>query len=317
MFNEEFKCKFINECSSESVGIVARTLFRKTEPFEKANATDLCCFSKAEMQEMCNSVFSMRADTKKNAKNVLKRYVVWAISQQISGAQDILDQIDFSSESQFKVRYVSNPTHLEMILDKAFRPISDHTTDSTFRALYWLAFSGLDVNKAKQLTVNDIDTMNMTINDNGTELLIYPQSMPALRECMEATEFRNYHPTHRDKFRMVDRAPSNLILRGLKGATGVEFLTINAARKIKIANENKVINNKITFESVKLSGLFYRISEQERAGVKPDFVWLAEFMNKDKEYKVNKMHSLRSKYVRIATAYKKDYNTWKAAFSIE
>ena len=88
----------------------------------------------------------------------------------------------------------------------------------------------------------------------------------------------------------------------------------NTSRKVHAANKEGRINCKFTYETVKLSGIFYRLYELEQAGFAPDFYWLAERMSEGRTFKVTPEHPMRSKITRIATAYRKDYESWKFAF---
>lgn len=317
MYNESQKLQFISEKGTkESIRQGFVSLFNASEKFERQFCNDLCCFSTFEMQQFCDNLTGMRSNSKKAAINRISIYLKWCIESGVSGAEYNISGVSYDELASFRRRMVSNPTQLQILLDKIYRPISDMSADNMYRAMYWLAFSGVDIDYIKQMKGDNFDFDNMVVRFGEKEVRLYTESIPAVKSCIELTYFRVFHPLNPAKYTEQDRIDGDLIFRGTESRPNIDFIFDNASRKVKKANKNGTIQCRFTYETIKLSGLFYRLSENERAGIKPDFYWVAERVSEGKEFKITKDHNLRSKMTRIATSYKKDYLNWKEAFGI-
>lgn len=317
MFSELRKKLFLSEIGA--TGSLKRdyeAVFNKTEKYEKKFDKDVCQFSASELQEMIDNMFDVRMNTKKNYIYKLNSYLDWAVSCGIFMAENKLKDIHIDFTTSVKSRMVGNPTQLALILNKSFRPTTDYSMDTIYHAVYWLAFCGVDIDAIRSLTTDNIDLQDMKINFSGKSVRLCADAVSSIRLCMELTQLRVYHPNSKnpDSYTWHDRADGNILLRGTKEKDGIELLTENAGRKIKAANKSGKINCNLTYETVKLSGLFYRIHENEIAGLAPDFHWLAERMSEGKVYKTDTDHSRRAAINRVANTYQKDYESWKNAF---
>ncbi len=315
MFNEELKKRFLRECGfNDRYSAEFISLFGKSEPFEKEYGYDLCTFSTSELQLFCDQSLGMRQSSRANALTRLSRYINWAVESGVSGAENNLRYVSIDETNKFRDRMVSSPSHLSDILDKIFRHDDDCTTDIIYKSVYWMAFSGIECDAIKSMTEDMVDFNNMVVFLNGKEYQIYEESKDTLLSCKEIKQFRLYHPTFREKYVWRDRASGDLLFRGIDGQDGISFLLTNASRKVKSANKNGIVSCRFTYETLRLSGLFFRLYELEKMGVNPDFRWVAENVMHGREYKATKDHTMNSKVTRIATAYKKDYESWKFAF---
>ena len=317
MFSELRKRAFIKECAkSIKTKEAYEALFGRSEPFERKFDKDLCQFSVDELQKMCDSIFDVRVNTRQNYIYKLNIYLNWAVDNVIYGAVNNLSEIVFDHTLIVKGRMVGNPTQLALLLDKVFRKVDDYTIETIYRSVYWLAFCGVDIDAIRSLTTDNIDLQDMKIHFNGKSVRLCADAVSSIRLCMELTQLRVYHPNSKnpDSYTWHDRPDGNILLRGTKEKDGIELLTENAGRKIRAANKSGKINCNLTYETVKLSGLFYRIHENEIAGLAPDFHWLAERMSEGKVYKTDTDHSRRAAINRVANTYQKDYESWKNAF---
>lgn len=317
MYNEAQKMRFINESGVAKTRIRGYiSLFNKAEPFEKKFEADLCMFSRVELQEFCDKATGMRLSSRKTWQTNLSQYLEWAVSNHIIGAVNNLKYISIDGAEKFKLRMVSNPTHLSVLLDKVFRPVSNFSTDTLYRTIYWLAFSGVDIDQIQYLTPENIDLDNMVISSNGKEAPIYAESVLAIKGCINLTQLRAYNPNNPSKYTWKDRADGNILLRGIDGHDGVMYWMQNSSRKVRKANKSGKINCNFTYETIKLSGFFYRLNELEKAGFPPDFLWLTEQMCRDERFKTDANHCRSSKIKLKARSYQEDYMSWKSAFGI-
>jgi hypothetical protein len=104
-------------------------------------------------------------------------------------------------------------------------------------------------------------------------------------------------------------------MRGIKASTKTLTMRTTLSKRNIKAIEAGITDLQLSFYRVRMSGLFYRMYERERAGIPIDFSDAAIHAME------NKSHSLtgrakKHKQNRIARDYMEDYQRWKLAFSI-
>lgn len=326
MYNEEIKTKFITEFStSTSRRHAATVMFNALEPYEAKWGADFCTRSKDELQPVVSEIVGFRTNSKKLRLTILKEYVRWCIKNHVEGACDGLFQIEELGLDKLKRQMVANPQHLQRYLNCICEADSEETVDCIYRCFYWLAYGGMQEEDAFDVTVQDVDLVDMIVRHGEKEYPIYREAIPAFKNCVTLTQFRYKHPNYApDKVVYKERAVGNMLLRGIGESKSIKAVRVEMSRRAKNPKfkspsdeEDKSLDLKLSFYRVWLSGLFYRTYEAERAGMPVDFMAAAEEFMEGKTYKLDSGRNLiGAKQRQLASDYLEDYNRWKDAYSI-
>ena len=311
MYNSEVKERFITEFStSESMRASAYRLFQAFEKYEKKWAADLCTRSAEDIQPILNNAVGMRENSKHLRMHILASYIRWCTQNQVAGATDSSDNIDVSTEDKMRRQTVANPIHLQVYLDEVFRPESEQTVDNTWRCFYWLAFGGATEEEAFNTTVDDVRLEEMVVRyNNGKEILIYREAVPAFINCMRLKSFTLYNPAHNNPLKNSrDRAEGNILLRNATPTIDVKGFRVSLSKKSKRALDDKRTKLKLSHYRVWLSGSFYRLYEKERAGFPEKYI-RAEFRKLGKAWQSEAKNDPKT-----ISDYRKDYDCWKRIF---
>lgn len=315
MYNQEQKTKFIRSYTeSIKTAQVAERLFNATEPFEESAGKDICTFSPEELQPVADEVFAMRSGSKWLPIAILQEYAKWCIAGAVPNAQDNIRKVNLLGLDKIKNGMVSGPAHLQKFLDAVYDPEKEETVDNIYRCFFWMAFCGIEENDIITVKRGDVDFQSMTVTVLDREYPFPREAIPAFRNAATLSTFNYKHPHYRTIRR--DRAPGDEILRGIKALQEVHILRANASHTIAMARKAGLVSQALSYERVRLSGLFYRVYEQERAGIPPDFYTVAAQYMEGKEYSMPGSVTLKAIQNNKAKSYMDDYQRWKLAFSV-
>lgn len=330
MFHQEQKDRFIMEFStSDSRRHAARVMFNVIAPFEEQQNKDICAMDKDELSKIVADIVGYREISKKLRMSILKEYFRWCIKNGVEGAGDAIFDIkcDVSLE-KLKRQMVANPQHLQRYLNCICEKESEQTVDNIYRCLYWLAYAGVDSEEeALKILDSDVDLGSMVVKFHDREFPIYREAIPAFKNCKELKGFWYKHPCYEKVLK--SRVSGHELLRGTMKRTddiGMRVQTMRVAITSKI-RERKFLSEKdkndesldlkLSFYRVQLSGMFYRMYESERAGMRVDFTEDALHFMEGKVYKLDSgRNQIGAKQRQIANSYLEDYNRWKEAYSI-
>lgn len=311
MYNSEVKERFIKGYAyTEYVHKSCVATFERSAPVEEELGKDFCAMSSKEAQLVIDRVGSLRGNNSR--VNILYAYTRWCIWNKIAGASEEPLQTDKQSFSKIKQRMVSGPIHLQMCLDQIFEPEGDMTPDNLYRCFCWCAFMGITQREAQSITSKDVDFEDMVIRLGLESYPIYHESIQTFKNCSTLTEFSI--PQFDRSMRHMQRADGNELLRGIRGVLSIDTLRSILAMKRKNKIDNGINVNMFTYNSLTLSGVFYRVYEKERAGITPDLSPLADATMSGKSYKFKNKLTLRGKQNQLANAYLEDYYAWKQVF---
>ena len=311
MYNEELKNKFI-ESYTESVNSIrsCRDLFNVLEKYENEWGADICTRSEDELRDVLESIVGFRISSHHMRLLILKRYAKWCLEQNIPGACDALLRIKIDGIERFRNSTVASPLGLQMYLDTLFRKETDQGTDSILRCYLWLAYGGATEKEIVNIRKEDVHLDLMEVVYNDKVIPIYREALPAFKCCLRLNEMK----VLRNGFAAVyQRADGDILLRTIKDAHPTSaslkaHLSTVAKRRI---DEGKT-TTRLSYYKAWLSGVFYRMYELERVGIKPDFTKLAEQQAEGKEYKLKGSRNTREAKIRqIAREYMDDYERWK------
>lgn len=316
MFNEEQKKKFIKDYTgSLSTANVAVTIFNATEKYELAWNADLCTRGAEDLQTVVDDVAGLRAKSKWMSLTILKEYVKWCLAMKIPGACDGMLQIETVGLDKIKKQMVASPLHLQRYLDDIFDKEFEETIDNLYRCYFWMAYGGIDEEDTILVKSEDVDLSQLLIHYKSTNIPIYREAIPAFKNAVTLTSFLYKHPNYTKPIRR-DRVPGDTIMRGLKATTKTFTMRTTISKRNISAVEDGLTDLQLSFYRVRMSGLFYRVYEMERAGIPVDFSEAALRVMDGKTYSLHGREKIVHKQNRIERDYFDDYQRWKLAFSI-
>jgi len=307
MYNPEIKGRFIKEYSTkDSIRTICLKTFNKLEPFEESWGADFCTQKEEVILPALNAILGARAEGQRTRSTILREYVKWCMANGIPGACDSMYHVDTTRDiSKIREQTVKNPAHLQRLLDGICLPVESNTVDIIIRGFVWLAYSGIAEEDIFKILDSDIDFANMVIHYQDRDYLIYREAIPALTQCVKLQTFTVYHPNYAVPM-AAPRVGGHQLLRGTKSDASLKNMKAILSKRMK---ENKASDTnylKLSYHRIWLSGVFYRMHEQELAGIPPDFSGIAEERMGDKEYS-NKAYNRH----RLAKSFMTDYQRWK------
>lgn len=324
MFNEDQKLAFIQSYTSKDSTIKAIVkLFNSSEAYEKALNKDLSLFTNEEMTKFFTERSGMRSNSKIQTASYINRYLVWSKN---NGIKVVCSEIRVDKDATittFRNKMVFNPDHLNRYMDAVFGDISDMTNGLLCRCYLWLAFCNVDMADAERLHDSDVDVDLMRVVVRGKEYPLYEQAISAFKTLKGLDEFRIFNPLYPDKIITKPREDGTRFLRGTKvaGVSKIEIqddergnMSGEVKRKTKKAIDNGLVVARINYRTVKLSGVFYRMSLREEMGMPADFTSLTLLELQDKEFPNNLRYN--SAKHRIKSGYERDYALWKQAYQL-
>ena len=316
MYNAEMKSRFIQEYTgSLNTANVATTIFNAMEEHEKSWNADLCTRSSEELQPVITEITGLRSRSKWMALTILKEYVKWCIAMQVPGACDGMLQIQAVGLDKVKRQMVSSPLHLQKFLDELLDPESEETIDNLYRCYFWMAYGGIDEEDTVLIRNEQVDFSQMVIYYKITNVPIYREALPAFRNAVSLNSFLYKNKNYRKPIRR-DRVPGDTIMRGIRATTKTFTMrTTLSKRNIKAVEDGRT-DLQLSFYRARMSGLFYRVYEMERAGMGANFSEAALRVMDGKTYTLHGREKLEHRQNRIERSYMEDYQRWKLAFSI-
>lgn len=318
MYNEGRKIDFIKhkyKFDSSSAKLAMAT-FEICAPFEEEWGADICTRSAEEIEPVANKLIGLRSQSRWPRFNILKSYVQWC---QAIGVPDVCDgvfNVKFDELSKLRTQMVRNPAHLQKYLDEICEPESENTVDITYRCYYWMAYGGIDEDDIPKITVSDIDFGEKIIKYRNTAVEIYRQAWPAFDKAIHLTEFRWRGRTDKDGNSLIrERSEGYAIVRGISGEPDKNVMRATLSRRAKQRAELGLTEMRLSYSRVWMSGLFYRMYQEELATGIVDFSDVArQFMDgKTYSFEDDRM-AIDAKRRKIQKNYMNDYQRWKAAF---
>lgn len=316
MYNEEIKSKFIKDYTgSLNTANVATTIFNSFERHEMMWGADLCTRSKEELQPVVDEIVGLRSKSKWMTLTILKEYVKWCIAMKVPGACDGMLHIEAIGLDKIKHQMVASPLHLQRYLDEIFDPEAEETIDNIYRCYFWMAYGGVDEEDTILVRNGDVDLHQMIIHYKDTSVPIYREALPAFNNALSLTSFLYKHPNYSKPIRR-DRVLGDTVMRGIKATTKTFTMRTTLSKRNIKAIEDGLTDLQLSFYRVRMSGLFYRVYELERAGVPASFSEAALRVMDGKTYSLYGREKLQHKQNKIERDYMEDYQRWKLAFSI-
>lgn len=316
MYNEEQKKRFIKDYTgSLNTANVAVAIFNALEKYELSWNNDFCTRDADELQPAIDAIVGLRNKSKWMSITILREYVKWCIAMKVPGACDGMLKIESVGLEKIKKQMVASPLHLQRYLDDIFDKEQEETIDNLYRCYFWMAYGGIDEEDVVLIKNDDVDLPQMVIRFKNIIMPIYREAIPAFKNAVTLTSFQYKHPYYTRSIRR-DRVLGDTIMRGIKATTKpFTMRTVISKRNIS-AIENGLTDLQLSFSRVKMSGLFYRTYEMERAGIPVTFSEAALRAMDGKTYSLHGREKIIHKQNRIERDFFDDYQRWKLAFSI-
>ena len=300
IYDQSRKSAFLQTLDTDTSHDAAMRLFVASRPYEEAQQRDLADFSDDDTTSLLGEIGGSKSRSKANMVTILNRYRRWCGRGKIA-LRDVKLELGIRREM------ISSPKHLRFILDERFGPLSQYGVDCIYRAVLWLAFSGLKMEAALALPSTALDFETMTVHVGNQSYELYRESLKTLRQLRDMDHFIYYHPAYQAK---KARAPGSCLLRGVSG----KVMDARSIRR-KLHEAFSKDHDGMTYEKIRTSGVFYRLFELERAGVGTQMIHAvlgeeADRITREKTSSTGE-GAWRSAQIR---AMSRDYAAWKKAF---
>lgn len=324
MYNTEQKERFVKQFTdSIKTRYSCLQLFNKLEPYEVEWGADLCTQSADTLTPIINGLIGLRSTSRYNCMSILTNYAQWCIENNIPGASDGILNVELDNIETVKHQTVKNPKHLQKYLDEICIPESRQSADNIIRCFYWLAYAGMNEDDIFLVKTSDVHLDKMEVIYNGESYNIYREGIEALKNCSQLKQFVYINPNYAsDKIVYMDRVPGDILIRGIKGTFSKQGMRVALSKKSKECLKPDKITGKpktdlkLSYYRVWLSGVFYRMYENELAGDKPDFKSLADTVSAGKEYNLSSGRNTQdAKRRKLASEFAADYRRWKMTLS--
>lgn len=314
MYNEKLKADFIKHYTTSTLTSQrCVTVFNEVEPFENEWGADFCTKSADELRPVITKISGLRSRSSSLIISLLKEYVKWCVENGVDGANDGMLLITDVGLDKIKTQTISDPGHLQRYLDVICRPVEKQTTDDTIRCYFWLAYAGMKEEDILNVSIYDVDFDNMVVHysKEDTDVVLYQEALPVFHNCVELKQFF-YENTRYEMWR--DRLPGDNLLRGIRSEFSIKSIRVVLSKAAK-REESTTSGMKLSYNRVRLSGVFYRAYQDEMAGLPVDFRQYVDFIRKGKEYDLKSCRNTQdSKLRQLVREYEEDYRRWKAAW---
>ena len=315
MYNEDLKRAFIDDAlQSEHSKAVAENAFRAIYPYEVAWGADFCTRTVDEIRPVMEQISGLKARSRYTRINIFSDYSKWCVENGVQGAIDNTITRSELGPGKLDQTTIRNPEHLQHSLNEIFEPESEETVDNTYRCFFWLAYGGMMIEDALELTADGVDFEAMIASHGSSFAILYRQGLPAVRNCIRLKQFRYKHPNYDPVWKT--RIAGDEILRGTRGgkvsSSGIRSLI---SKRIAQGSNDKTIL--MSYQRVWRCGVYYRLYENEQAGIVPNFY--AAAMDSPTGRKVlgkQQNATTRRRIVQMASDFKRDYLDWKKIIQV-
>lgn len=318
MFNADLKKQFLDVYTSKrSTRNAVATLFEALQRYEDAYDADICTWSSDKLSPVIEEVSGIHKQSIAATTNILREYAKWCISAGVPGATDSILTIKVIGIEKIRKQMVASPLHLQKYLDEVFDSVSDETIDIIYRCHCWMAFAGMDEKDTILVKCSDVNFDLMSIKYNFTSYPLYNEGLMAFHKAVELDSFNYVHPNY--SVVRKARVKSDTVMRRFRADVNDKTIRSGLTRFTTTAYKDGRTQQQLSFKRIQLSGMFYRMFENERAGMTVNFNEAASEYVDAREYKTDGVNGERSLIYRknkIAKDYMDDYQRWKLAFSV-
>lgn len=254
-YNEDRKKQFASGLNTLTM---AKFVFNAAAKYEAANETDLGGMSGEMVQRFLNTKLGPSKSTTYSSLSFIRKYQAWCVDNGFEQEHD-LSGVELDTSYAKRKAMVASPYHLEQVMNQAFSPVEENTTDCLYRCMLWMVFVGIDDEDAIEVKSSDVDLDSMCIFVGQEVYPIYRLGYKAFYSAKFSDSFYYYNSNYKDGG--VDRArtKSDYLLRGVRVDKQKARMMLNSIRK-----RFSAIGMALTCNNVRLSGLYFRTLQQEQ-----------------------------------------------------
>ncbi len=319
MYNPELKNAFLNVQTARVNTYVH--LFEATAKYEESLQADICTLSATELEPILEDIIGVRDSSKTLRLANLKTYIKWCLNNNVDKACGDILQIKSVGSSKMSKTLASSPLHFQKYLNALFDAEDTMTIDLTYRCYLWLAYIGMDEDEILMAKSSDVDVENMVIylfdsdNEIKEALPIYREALRTIKLCATLNNFMYVLPHYTTPRKRIE---GNLLLRGWKAMPSAQTIRTVISHRVNDAIKSKRTELSISCYRAYLSGIFYRVYEQECLNVVTSLKDVfREIAYKDvikKESGEMPPSEIESRIRRRINGYITDYNRWKEVY---
>ena len=316
MYNNDLKVEFIRQKTRNiNTADFYQAIFNRFSEFEERAGLDICLMSTEQLQDALESTNIMKASSISAYLLTLKEYAKWCVENGIQGATLNILHVDDPSAAVIKKRMVSSPVDLQSFLDSVYDKEEKETTDNIYRAYFWLAFCGVQPESVFALTSDDVDCSNGIVFADWKRYKVYKEGIKSIKNCATLQSFVYLNANYKNAGAISrPRIDGEHLLRGVRGTFNEVNANVLIQRAIVRAKKSGKTSMSPTYQTVWLSGQFFRIYQKELVGVEVDFIEIAGEIMRSK--KRDGTMSSRRRLRDSANHYRTEYNKWKSAFNL-
>jgi hypothetical protein len=264
MYNPELKNRFLSSQTTRITTYIQ--MFEATAKFEENLQADICTLSAKELEPILENIIGVRDSSKSLRLANLRTYVKWCVANGVDGVCEDILHIKTVGSSKISKTMAANPLHFQRYLNALFDAEDMMTIDLVYRCYLWLAYIGMNEDEIMNTKSSDVDIENMVVYlaDNHCEikegLPIYREALQTIKLCATLNKFiyiTSQYTTQRA------RVEGDLLLRGWKTMPSAQTIRSVISHRINNAIKNKTTELSISCYRAYLSGVFYRVYEQE------------------------------------------------------
>lgn len=307
MYNDKRKQGFLKKIRSRDA--LAKRLFASSALFEKKIDKDICLFDEDELNGFLREEFSRENDSLFQVVHILKQYARYCrhLHEEASDSYSKIkiDPVDEARETLF-----ASPLHLASKLDLVFTDLNEDNVDILCRCFLWLAFAEMEDIDIVSVKRSDVDLASRNIHFEGLDYKIYEEAYKTFELACTLPSFK---VSVQKGCLYQSRSNPDMLLGSMERGEYVPKLKLADFRaRISAAGANSGVP--LSYNSVRMSGLFYRVYERERAGLVG--VLEDEFQSFDGRGAKTDGTALAKSVRRTRRGIVEKYKAWKKAFEV-
>lgn len=312
-----------------------RNFFDRIQDIEKHFDKDFSMFDCEEVKTALAVVCRRSVKYQKTVLSELRGYVEWCIDNECS--LDFENRLigittdDIDMVASYKINMFKDEAELNSALNMVLTPIQEDTSNNILRAMFHLLFNGISYNEIFDIRSNQVDLEKQIIHLSNRNVNISSMCRDRLKYVMGMYEFfsapkfdaNNVEPADEETFGFCSKKASRPGVKKypiVKNGYAIENskrdrasmpaiyrpIISNAFAALRQAKGDMITT---TTGDIIMSGIFYRIFENEKKSGELDFSEYIIMANLDNKNEYGLSASLRDA--------ESLYMGWKAAFELE
>lgn len=264
MYNEHFKQGFIKKIRNNDP--LSKQFFAVSGPLENQYGKDVSQFDEEELDRFLRGDLIAGKMSLYSIVQLLTQYARYCRHKKMP-ATDAYKSIKTDLVDEMRETMCASPLHLAKKLDRSFSAIEENNVDLLCRCFLWFAYAEMDLEDITAVRREDIDLMNRVIHFGGQDYRIYEEAYQAVRRVCELGSFRAQ--VYINEYTYFERTHPEMFFSGKeRGEYNPKSKQVDLRARISSATSAAWVP--LSYSAVRMSGLFYRVYDLERAGAVKD-----------------------------------------------